>query len=209
MPLTAKQKVFVREYLTDMNGTRAAIRAGYSQRNADKIASQLLGKTGVRGAIDKAQSRRAERLELDADWVVIRLKGIYLLATLDEPELLGRTAGSRKHRQVPRALREAQLPEETAHRRMMWRRSRRNSKRRGSTSRSPLTKMAGSTEWHREIEFHWLAFEPRQTPLTLSYVPGLSFWIVPQIEDHDHWRLSLSLTAHPHASRCWSIWWRA
>ncbi len=40
--LTARQKCFVDEYLIDLNATQAAIRAGYSARNADKIGSQLL-----------------------------------------------------------------------------------------------------------------------------------------------------------------------
>jgi len=35
-------EVFVSEYLIDLNGTRAA----YSRRNADKIASRLLGTSG-------------------------------------------------------------------------------------------------------------------------------------------------------------------
>ena len=37
--LTPKQQRFVEEYLLDLCATRAAIRAGYSPRNADKIAS--------------------------------------------------------------------------------------------------------------------------------------------------------------------------
>jgi phage terminase small subunit len=45
--LTAKQKRFVEEYLVDLNATQAAIRAGYSAKNADKIGSQQLGNTRV------------------------------------------------------------------------------------------------------------------------------------------------------------------
>lgn len=40
--LTAKQKRFVREWLIDMNGTRAAIRAGYSAKSAANTASRLM-----------------------------------------------------------------------------------------------------------------------------------------------------------------------
>lgn len=40
--LTAKQKRFVREWLVDMNGTRAAIRAGYSEKSAANTASRLM-----------------------------------------------------------------------------------------------------------------------------------------------------------------------
>lgn len=43
--ITAKQEAFVNKYLVDLNATQAAIRAGYSVNNADKIGSELLGKT--------------------------------------------------------------------------------------------------------------------------------------------------------------------
>ena len=42
--MTEKQKRFVEEYLIDLNAKQAAIRAGYSVKNADKIGSELLGK---------------------------------------------------------------------------------------------------------------------------------------------------------------------
>ncbi len=40
--LGEKQKRFVREWLVDMNGTRAAIRAGYSAKSAANTASRLM-----------------------------------------------------------------------------------------------------------------------------------------------------------------------
>ncbi len=40
--LGEKQKRFVREWLIDMNGTRAAIRAGYSAQSAANTASRLM-----------------------------------------------------------------------------------------------------------------------------------------------------------------------
>jgi phage terminase small subunit len=42
--LTERQRVFVREYLLDLNATRAAIRAGYSIQNANSIGPRLVGK---------------------------------------------------------------------------------------------------------------------------------------------------------------------
>lgn len=74
--LTDKQKMFVQEYLVDMNATRAAVRAGYSERNADKIGSELLGKTGVAEAIQRAVERRSKRTEISQDRVVRELAGI-------------------------------------------------------------------------------------------------------------------------------------
>ncbi len=40
--LTPKQLRFVAEYLVDLNGTQAAIRAGYSAKTAEQMAYQLL-----------------------------------------------------------------------------------------------------------------------------------------------------------------------
>jgi hypothetical protein len=74
VPLTVKQEAFVKEYLTDLNGTKAAVRAGYSPRTATKIALQLLDKTGVSQAIEEAMAERAKRLEITQDLV---LAGLY------------------------------------------------------------------------------------------------------------------------------------
>ena len=71
--LTDKQRRFVDEYLVDLNGTKAAIRAGYSEKNADKIGSQLLGKSGVRAAIVAAQAERSARVSVSADYVLSNL----------------------------------------------------------------------------------------------------------------------------------------
>lgn len=71
--LSPKQERFVTEYLIDLNATQAAIRAGYSKRNADKIGSQLLGKTRVSQAIAEAKKTRSERTGIAADEVVERL----------------------------------------------------------------------------------------------------------------------------------------
>lgn len=55
--LTDKQARFVEEYIVDLNGKQAAIRAGYSNKYADRIAYQLLGKPRVRAALQAAQRR--------------------------------------------------------------------------------------------------------------------------------------------------------
>ena len=71
--LTDKQAAFVREYLVDLNATQAAIRAGYSERTASRIGPQLFGKTCVREAIEKAQAKRAQRVEVTQDYVLSNL----------------------------------------------------------------------------------------------------------------------------------------
>lgn len=74
--LTDKQQRFVAEYLIDLNATQAAIRAGYSAKNADKIGSQLLGKTRVSEAIQAEKTARSERTEITQDYVLKKLKEI-------------------------------------------------------------------------------------------------------------------------------------
>lgn len=71
--LTDKQTAFVREYLVDLNATQAAVRAGYSERTASRIGPQLLGKNWVREAIEKAQAKRARRVEVTQDYVLSNL----------------------------------------------------------------------------------------------------------------------------------------
>lgn len=71
--LTPKQQRFVDEYLVDLNATRAAVRAGYSQKTADVQGPRLLGNVGVGRAITEATAKRQERTKIDADWVLQRL----------------------------------------------------------------------------------------------------------------------------------------
>lgn len=51
--LTPLQRRFVDEYVIDLNGTQAAIRAGYSPKTARSIASENLTRPEVRAAIRK------------------------------------------------------------------------------------------------------------------------------------------------------------
>ncbi|MBQ5755387.1 MAG: terminase small subunit [Oscillospiraceae bacterium] len=69
MELTPKQRMFVEEYLVDMNATQAAVRAGYSP-GAARQAYRLLKKPQVREAVDRALEKRAERTRVTQDRVV-------------------------------------------------------------------------------------------------------------------------------------------
>lgn len=70
MALTPKQQAFIREYLVDMNATRAARTAGYSEKTAEQQGYQLLQLPLVKEALQKAMDARAERTELTADFVL-------------------------------------------------------------------------------------------------------------------------------------------
>ncbi|MFH2379765.1 terminase small subunit [Morganella morganii] len=73
MALNDKQEMFCREYLVDLNATQAAIRAGYSDKTANRIAAQLLSKLDIGKRIQELKSERGERLAIDADYVLQRL----------------------------------------------------------------------------------------------------------------------------------------
>lgn len=73
MALTPKQQRFVQEYLVDLNATAAAIRAGYSKKNADKIGPSLLGKNSVSQEIQAAIQDRERRTHITQDRVVQEL----------------------------------------------------------------------------------------------------------------------------------------
>lgn len=71
--LTAKQSLFVKEYLVDLNATQAAIRAGYSEKTARAIGAENLTKPDVAAAISTAKTERAEATDINARWVLARL----------------------------------------------------------------------------------------------------------------------------------------
>ena len=88
--LTAKQQCFVDEYLIDLNATQAAIRAGYSVRNADKIGSELLGKTRVQEAVSARMAERSRRTGINQDRVVLELAKIAFVKMTDLVDREGR-----------------------------------------------------------------------------------------------------------------------
>lgn len=83
LKLNERQKVFCREYIIDFNGTRAAKAAGYSEKTADRIASEILGKLDIQNEIKRLTKDRAERTEITADRVVRELAKI-AFGTIDD-----------------------------------------------------------------------------------------------------------------------------
>ena len=68
--LTPKQQRFIDEYLTDLNATQAAIRAGYSKKTAAQVGFENLRKPNIAAAISKAKQERSEATKIDAEWVL-------------------------------------------------------------------------------------------------------------------------------------------
>lgn len=73
MSLTPRQKRFCNEYLKDLNGTQAAIRAGYSKKTANRIATENLSKPVIKEEILKAMEKREKRTEITQDKVLKEL----------------------------------------------------------------------------------------------------------------------------------------
>jgi len=55
--VTPRQEKFCVEYLIDLNATQAAIRAGYSKKTAEALASRLLRNVNIRGRIKELQDK--------------------------------------------------------------------------------------------------------------------------------------------------------
>jgi phage terminase small subunit len=70
MPLTPKQEHFVEEYLIDLNATRAALAAGYSEKTARSTGAENLTKPDIAAAVATAQADRTERTNITQDYVL-------------------------------------------------------------------------------------------------------------------------------------------
>lgn len=76
-PLTDKQRRFVEEYLVDMNGSQAAMRAGFSERTSHQAAHELMRRPNVAAAIVAAMEERSMRTKTDATWVLSKLRDMF------------------------------------------------------------------------------------------------------------------------------------
>jgi len=73
MKLTKKQQMFVDEYIIDLNGTQAAIRAGYSKKSARQAGTENLSKPSIREAIDERLAEKKDKLIMKQDEILERL----------------------------------------------------------------------------------------------------------------------------------------
>lgn len=81
--LTEKQFRFVEEYLLDLNATQAAIRAGYAEKTARQMGSENLAKPVIADAIAELMQERSEKTQVDATYVLERLKEIDQMDVID------------------------------------------------------------------------------------------------------------------------------
>lgn len=74
--LSPKQERFCEEYLIDLNGTQAAIRAGYSKKTANEQAARLLANVSIASKIDELRAAQSKRTLITADRVLTELAKI-------------------------------------------------------------------------------------------------------------------------------------
>jgi len=103
--LTPKQQRFVDEYLIDLNGTQAAIRAGYALKSAGQIADENLKKPQIRARIDERMAEREDALVAKADEVLKYLTRVLRGETKDEvPLVVGDGADMGSHVEVQQVV---------------------------------------------------------------------------------------------------------
>lgn len=81
--IETRHPIFAREYVLDLNGTRAAIAAGYAPKSAKVTASRLLTKANVKTLIAELTKAKADKLDLKAEHVLEELKRMAFSNMLD------------------------------------------------------------------------------------------------------------------------------
>ena len=78
--LTPKQELFCREYMKDLNGAQAAIRAGYAKNSAKQCASEYLTKPYVAEFLGKLMAERVESVDYDSRKLLSDMVGVLQIA---------------------------------------------------------------------------------------------------------------------------------
>ena len=100
--LTPKQERFCQEYLVDLSGKHAAIRAGYAPGSAEVAGSRLLSQAKISARIAELQKETRQRTDVEIDDVVAMLLASYRDAkaanqhgpAVRAAELLGKRLGA-------------------------------------------------------------------------------------------------------------------
>ena len=80
MKLTLKQSRFIDEYLVDLNGAQAAVRAGYSQNGAKVQASRLLTYAHIQAKVEERKREIDMRLKISRENVLEGFQEAYEMA---------------------------------------------------------------------------------------------------------------------------------
>lgn len=85
--MNEKQKIFVREYLKDFNGTRA-YKVAYPDCNDESArtnASRLLTNDNIQQAIREQADKRLEKTEVDVEYIISNIKEVVERCMQKEP----------------------------------------------------------------------------------------------------------------------------
>lgn len=74
--LTAKQQRFCDEYLICLNGSEAAVKAGYSKKTARQMAVENLAKPNIKAYIQQRMAEKEKELIADQDEVLKYLTSV-------------------------------------------------------------------------------------------------------------------------------------
>ncbi len=91
MKLTAKESIFVKEYLVDRNGTRAALAAGYGAKSKGKKAAKIAGvqatrmlvKPSIKAAIEAGTEKHLKKADLTAQMVLDEIRKLAFVNTTE------------------------------------------------------------------------------------------------------------------------------
>jgi phage terminase small subunit len=84
LKLTPKQLMFCKEYLIDLNATKAYVRAGYSEKTANKSGPRMLVNVGIRNEIDRLKAIREKKIGLTAEKVLEDIERVRNKAEVSE-----------------------------------------------------------------------------------------------------------------------------
>ena len=85
--LNARERAFVKEYLIDLNGTKAAIRAHYAEKNAASQASRLLKKPEIQAYRDALLQEQFDAIGVTKHSIASEVWSIYQKCCQKEPVL--------------------------------------------------------------------------------------------------------------------------
>ncbi len=90
--LRARERLFVREYMRDFNGSEAIKRIGFTGQRPDVAASKMLARPAVRSELESRQAQIAARLEITVERVLKEQAAI----AFSDPRRMFREDGSMK-----------------------------------------------------------------------------------------------------------------
>jgi len=104
LELTHQQRLFVHEYLIDLNAKEAAIRAGYSERSAGSYGHELMQIPSIQGEFQGVMDKRAAKIELSAITILQELLNI---ATIDLGDAYDDNGNLLPVKKMPKHIRKA------------------------------------------------------------------------------------------------------